>query len=150
MDLSSAEVDEYLDFCTHALLGKKQGRHFTFGCACCRELTTLEEESFMQNVFPLHSVRKEGVNHWTRPIPGSGYTHKVQTTLPDDSPEALSRGQGHKIYCTDDRLGALPVDYEAILSKAARWCGVDVDDVALIVERYERRLIRRLQRKMKP
>ncbi|PVG00555.1 hypothetical protein CPB86DRAFT_729351 [Serendipita vermifera] len=131
LDLSAVEVDEYLDFCTEALLGKKEG------------------DSFIQNTFPLPLVKKDGINHWNRPGTHSGPIHEVETTPSDDPPQVLHRGQSYKIYCTEDRLGTLPSEYELVLSRAAHWCGVDVDDVALIVERYERRLVRGLQRKPK-
>ena len=61
-------------------------------------------------------------------------------------PERLLRGKHHIIYSTNDILGDLPEDYRLVVSQAARWCGVMSDDIALVVERFERRLLRDLER----
>lgn len=55
-------------------------------------------------------------------------------------------GQKHAIYCTIDILGLLPEDYQLVISRAAAWCNTAADDLASIVERYERRLLRQLER----
>lgn len=64
--------------------------------------------------------------------------------------ELLPRGKNYTIFCTTDVLGELTEDYQLAVSRAARWCGVENDDVASIVERFERRLLRDLERGPKP
>ena len=61
-------------------------------------------------------------------------------------PELLPRCKSYTIFCTTDVLGELTEDYQLVVSRAARWCGVENDDVASIVERFERRLLRDLER----
>ncbi|OBZ70088.1 hypothetical protein A0H81_09999 [Grifola frondosa] len=60
----------------------------------------------------------------------------------DASEEALHPGQCYVIYNTLDLLGSLPEEYELVISRAARWAGVDDDYVCGVVERFERRLVR--------
>lgn len=51
-------------------------------------------------------------------------------------------GQAYKIFQTQDLLGALPEDFDAIVKCAAKWAGVEEDYVCGVVERYEHRLAR--------
>jgi RNA polymerase I-specific transcription initiation factor RRN7 len=60
--------------------------------------------------------------------------------------EPLLRGKNHTIYSTNDVLGDLPDDYRLVVSKAGRWCGVESNDIALVVEIFERRMLRDLER----
>lgn len=63
--------------------------------------------------------------------------------------QLLSRGKNHTVYTTNDVLGLLPEEYQLVVSQAARWCGVEDGDIATIVERYEKRLLRETERKIK-
>ena len=56
--------------------------------------------------------------------------------------ENLRPGEEYAIYNTSDALGTLPPQYDAVIKRAARWCGVQDDYVAGVVERFERRLLR--------
>ena len=59
-------------------------------------------------------------------------------------------GEEYTIYNTQDILGSLPTDLELVISRAARWAGVEDNYVCSAVERFERRVLRwwdRQQRK---
>ncbi|EIN10460.1 hypothetical protein PUNSTDRAFT_112312 [Punctularia strigosozonata HHB-11173 SS5] len=115
LDLSGEEVDRYLDFCERTLLG------------------------------PDDSSWKEGSagGHARTPRPLSAtlpieYDDELQT--PGRVP--LRPGQGYRIQKASDRLGTVPEDYDRVLRRAGQWTGVDGDSVGVVIERFERRLVR--------
>ena len=57
--------------------------------------------------------------------------------------ESEEPGATVRIFSTLDVLGSVPAAYATVLQTAARFAGVGTDDVAGIVERFERRLVRR-------
>ena len=64
--------------------------------------------------------------------------------------DQLQPGEEYAIYNTQDILGSLPTDLELVISRAARWAGVEDNYVCGAVERLERRVHRwwdRQQRK---
>ncbi|KAM5540486.1 hypothetical protein V8D89_005944 [Ganoderma adspersum] len=64
--------------------------------------------------------------------------------------DQLQPGEEYTIYNTQDILGSLPTDLEPVISRAARWAGVEDNYVCGAVERFERRVHRwwdRQQRK---
>ena len=68
----------------------------------------------------------------------------------DKGHDHLRPGEQYTIYHTQDILGSLPTDLELVVSRAAKWAGVDDDYVAAVVERLERRVLKwwdRQQRK---
>lgn len=58
---------------------------------------------------------------------------------------AMEPGSGVRIYNTLDILGTVPGAYWTVLEAGARLTGVRPDDVAGVVERFERRLVRRAE-----
>ena len=60
----------------------------------------------------------------------------------EEEEDSLRPGEKYVIYNTFDALGTLPQQYDAVMKRAAHWCGVDDDYVAGVVERFERRLLR--------
>lgn len=53
----------------------------------------------------------------------------------------LHPGESYKIYHARDVLGSVPKEFEHIVERAARWCGVDDGMISAVVERFERRLL---------
>lgn len=62
---------------------------------------------------------------------------------------SLLPGESYKIYNARDVLGALPVDFEVVVGRAAQWTGVGEDYICRVVEYFERRLKRWWIRKQK-
>lgn len=46
------------------------------------------------------------------------------------------------IFDSQDPCGELPATYELFLQIGGQWTGVGVEDVSVVVERFERRLVR--------
>jgi hypothetical protein len=78
----------------------------------------------------------------------AGPPRALPATLPveyaDDAEAAatLRPGQGYRIQRSGDRRGTLPEDYERVLRRAERWTGVEANEVCVVIERFERRLVR--------
>ena len=58
-------------------------------------------------------------------------------------------GEEYAIYNTQDILGSLPTDLELVISRAAKWAGVEDNYVCGAVERFERRLLRWWERQQR-
>ena len=56
--------------------------------------------------------------------------------------DILGPGEQYTIHNTQDILGTLPRDMEIVISRAAKWAGVEEGYVAGVVERFERRVVR--------
>lgn len=54
----------------------------------------------------------------------------------------LRPGESHKIYHARDILGSVSKEYELVVERAARWCGVGDEVIYAVVERLERRFLR--------
>ena len=61
----------------------------------------------------------------------------------DAKSDTLRPGEQYTIYNTQDILGSLPDDMDLVISRAAKWAGVDDAYVSGVVERFERRVVRR-------
>lgn len=59
-----------------------------------------------------------------------------------DETSVLIPGAVVSMYRGVDVTGLMPADYDVVLSAAATWSGFAAADVAVVVERYERRLVR--------
>ena len=59
-----------------------------------------------------------------------------------DEANALKSGEEYTIYNTQDILGSLPDDLDLVISRAAKWAGVDEVYLSSVVERFERRVVR--------
>jgi len=109
-------MDAYLQFCKRALVEENSDK-------------TLAE------FFPLAD---------NTAYPTTAAPQKKTRILPLAGPR-IPAGQV-RIYHTLDVLGAVPAQFAAVLEAGSRFCGVAIDEVASIVERYERRLVRRAER----
>lgn len=71
-----------------------------------------------------------------------GRTLVSATLMGEEGDEGLRPGEGYRIYNSRDVMGTLPVDYETVLGRGARWTGVDGEYLGGVVEKYERRVMR--------
>ncbi|KAG8836211.1 hypothetical protein FRC17_008947 [Serendipita sp. 399] len=123
---SDEEIDHYLDFCTRSLLN-----------------ITIDTDQPMQHFFPVPptigqgSAMRSSVSERSDRI-----QHSEPPTVPGLDPKSTRQvcGRSYRIYDTNDALGSLPSELKTVVTAAARWCEVDEDDVAKILEIYERRL----------
>lgn len=85
------------------------------------------------------------------PSPGALPTAPAKSSEPvkptsaiSDEGEAslLSPGESYKIYNARDVLGTIPLEFEVVVQRAARWSGVGEDYISHVVEHFERRLRR--------
>lgn len=53
------------------------------------------------------------------------------------------------MYSAQDVLGTLPDGYVRVLKVAEAWTGVSRDDLSAVIERFERRLLRLWQRRLR-
>jgi len=136
MDFSEKDLDEYLAFAERALLGDNAEG------ACISSQGVLADIN--------SGIQADGERSLDVPISDDTVTpdseHDEIVTSANDKVEPIPRGKQHTIYCTNDILGLLPAEYQLVVSQAARWCGVEDNDIATVVERYERRLLRDMER----
>jgi len=142
-DMTDTEIDTYLEFCEKALL-REDGQ-------------VLNKESGFQSVahlFPLGGRRE----HDPPALPSLSSSHPPSlslyeppgTGLAEEEDAPLLPGQDIKVFNSSDILGCLPPDYEVVLELGGYWAGVGKEAVAMLVERFERRLGRWVdQRKQK-
>jgi RNA polymerase I-specific transcription initiation factor RRN7 len=137
MDFSEKEIDEYLAFAERALLGDDAGSAYD-----------VSSQGVLADTNP--GIQTDGGQSLDLPTSDDTVTpeseHDEILTSANDNAEPLPRGKHHTIYCTNDILGLLPTEYQLVVSQAARWCGVEDSDIATVVERYERRLLRDMER----
>ncbi|KAJ8481779.1 hypothetical protein ONZ51_g5780 [Trametes cubensis] len=130
LDMDDKMLDEYLDFCERALLPRADRLP-------PRNITTdhfpLSEDSALARP-SLESVGSE--------LPAQP---AMNANPVDDRPDVLRPGQDYRIYNTQDILGTVPEDLEVVVTRAAKWAGVDEDYVLGVVERFERRVLRWLE-----
>lgn len=118
-DLNETKLDEYLDLCQKGL---------------SRPGTSRALEDF----FPLG--------------PSSGQAEAVETAVVEranSDQHAMAGGtaesgkhepgQAYTIYRSRDSLGAIPEEYQMVISHGAKWLGIDEEILLKVSERYERR-----------
>lgn len=132
MDLSEEELDDYLTFAEKALLGDNIGGE---AAACPRNYQLTD----------FKAPRRETQQDLQSQLPPDSTTSAIDEDA-QFPPDTLPRDKHHTIYCSNDILGQLPDEYSLVVSRVARWCGVEDNDIATIVERYERRLLREMER----
>ncbi|KZT74365.1 hypothetical protein DAEQUDRAFT_660695 [Daedalea quercina L-15889] len=121
-------LDDYLAFCEKALLPLGD--------------RTIERNAAV-DFFPLDLKKQETQKDMHQPPMAELAT--MQATLlvdEDEEDDSLRPGEKFIIYNTLDSLGTLPQQYDAVIKRAAHWCGVHDDYVASVAERFERRLLR--------
>ena len=141
-------LDEYLLFCEKALLPREDRMHRK-QFSPNRNSIGLRNRPVARNAttdhFPLH--REPGsdspaTQHDASDKPvDPDWSAKTANTFDEES-DALKSGERYTIYNTQDILGSLPEDLDLIISRAARWAGVDEGYISGVVERFERRVVR--------
>ncbi|KAI0318706.1 hypothetical protein OF83DRAFT_1056361 [Amylostereum chailletii] len=123
-ELSDATLDEYLDFCEKALVGKPVGEG---------------ERTIVEEYFPIKPTAGSagGGEEVERAPP-------LRATLADDGAEEgrLEPGRGYVIYNAQDVLGEVAAESVLVMERSAEWAGVSVTTMERVTERYERRLVR--------
>ncbi|KAI9063267.1 hypothetical protein FKP32DRAFT_1572264 [Trametes sanguinea] len=130
LDMDDKLLDEYLAFCEKALLPREDRMP-------ARNVTT--------DHFPLGESRTLPPEAGEESSGGVLAQPAMSANAVDDRPEVLRPGQGYHIYNTQDILGTVPDELDAVVSRAAQWAGVDQDYVLGVVERFERRVMRWLE-----
>lgn len=74
-------------------------------------------------------------------------TSSRRTTPASRTPSPSNAGpappaSAYTVFNSHDILGSLPYSYELVLEVGAKWVGVGKEDVAALVETYERRLLK--------
>jgi len=116
-DLDETKLDEYLDFCQKGLL--KPGT----------------KRRALEDMFPLgpRTVETAVVER---------VTSDQQTMAGGGTAESGNNepGECYAIYRSRDSLGAIPEEYQMVISHGAKWTGIDEETLLKVSERYERRL----------
>ncbi|KAI0723281.1 hypothetical protein C8Q76DRAFT_615356 [Earliella scabrosa] len=130
LDMDEKMLDEYLLFCEKALLPRED---------------RMPPRNATTDHFPLH--RESGsdspaMQHDAsdKPVDPDWSTKPANTF--DEESDTLKSGERYTIYNTQDILGSLPEDLDLVISRAARWAGVDEGYISGVVERFERRVVR--------
>ncbi|KZO97948.1 hypothetical protein CALVIDRAFT_535544 [Calocera viscosa TUFC12733] len=126
LDMTDAEMDAYLDFSQRALVDPREGIDHP-------------DQELKDEFFPLPSL--PAAEPATPAVTYPPYSEFTATALSKD-PDAVLPGNQHLIYSHLDKTGTIPEEYELVLQIVADWARVDLEDVLMVVETYERRLQR--------
>jgi len=150
-NISDSDIDFYLDFCEKALLRpdgsvlNSTGREIDFtSVAKMFPLARSAKEIPLEESFPTSGRQLPAMGIYVTPDPlvdsedGTSDSDSASTV----APPPLQPGEVHTIYSSEDILGSLPPDYELVLKVAAQWCGFPEQDIATLVEKYEKYLVR--------
>ncbi|KAG8948116.1 hypothetical protein FRC04_010028 [Tulasnella sp. 424] len=164
LDLNETEIDDYMDFAETALLRSDrkpwkdvndkrkvpdyslimeqyslQGREDVPRKPAWGEDLPAVSERLWRNPIVPQSENSPGSS--TRPTSSGRATPQSRTPSPSNAnpipPAAL-----YTMFNSHDILGSLPHPYELVLEVAAKWVGVGKEDVAALVDTYERRLLK--------
>ncbi|RPD67187.1 hypothetical protein L226DRAFT_453418 [Lentinus tigrinus ALCF2SS1-7] len=132
LDMDDKMLDEYLAFCERALLPRED---------------RMPPRNATTDQFPLSRPSRPstptGPNGPEQPTEQIGFlgVNMAANTI-DAQSNVLRPGEQYTIYNTQDILGSLPNDMDLVISRAAKWAGVDDAFVSNVVERFERRVVR--------
>ncbi|KAI5124915.1 hypothetical protein M0805_007343 [Coniferiporia weirii] len=123
-------LDAYLEFCERALLYKGKA-----GDALVAEHFPMQRGMYGDDRISALSTdsSNDGGQAVLPTVPVASVKSSTSTTRP---------GESYTIYNGQDVLGMLPNEYTEILRRAALWTDVSGDDLNMVVERFERRLVR--------
>ncbi|KAG8865225.1 hypothetical protein FRB96_000115 [Tulasnella sp. 330] len=136
-DMSDAEIDVYLGFCEKALLPKESLEENDSGFqSVARFFPVGKDHASQESIISQSSHSSVSPKLPAMPLytPVSG-----RASSGNDEPPLLP-GQDHTVFHSQDILGYLPQEYELVLEVAGDWVGVGKESVAILVERFERRL----------
>ncbi|KIO32795.1 hypothetical protein M407DRAFT_18259 [Tulasnella calospora MUT 4182] len=162
LDLNETEIDDYLDFAETALLRSDGTPHFVDkrkgpDYRLIMEQYRLQEredeprqpawgeelhqvsERLEQN--PVISQSRNSPSLSTRSMSNRRTTSESRAPSPSNAgpvpPAAV-----YTVFNSHDILGSLPHSYELVLEVGAKWVGAGKEDVAALVDTYERRLLK--------
>ncbi|KAG9043430.1 hypothetical protein FS837_009643 [Tulasnella sp. UAMH 9824] len=161
LDLNETEIDDYLDFARTALLisdkekpdNKRKARNYK----SILDRYPLQEredeprqpawgeklhavpERLQQN--PVISQPENSPSSSARPMSSRRKTPESRTPSPS-SAGPVPPASSYTVFNSHDILGSLPQSYELVLEVGAKWVGVGKEDVAALVDTYERRLLK--------
>ena len=155
--MEDAAVDAYIDFCRKALLpleprSERKLHPLKQLSRSIRSLMTITADlvyrqpnsdaapSLLSEYFPLAPASSSSDDDDDPQPPQSPPAQKFTATQVHEDTPALAPGQAYAIYSTQDALGSLPAELDAVMARAAAWAGVEGEYVCGVVERYERRL----------
>ncbi|KAI0750704.1 hypothetical protein C8Q80DRAFT_1153541 [Daedaleopsis nitida] len=130
LDMDDTMLDAYLQFCEKALLPRE---------------SRMPPRNATTDHFPLQSASSSAIAGQVGDnvrTPEDPDMRGWSANSVSNTEAALKPGEQYAIYNNQDILGSLPDDMELVISKAAKWAGVDTGYVSGVVERFERRVIR--------
>jgi hypothetical protein len=150
LDMSENEVDIYLRFCERALVDHsveedKSARIYISNIYIIYISYILNDANIhiaVAEFFPLtagSSRRQVSPSSLPGPPCVSGI-EAARCRTSDSTTAGIIR-----IYRSLDTLGTLPPAFELVLERAARFCAVDAEVLASLVERFEHRLVQRAE-----
>ncbi|KAG8959690.1 hypothetical protein FRC00_001331, partial [Tulasnella sp. 408] len=154
LDLNETEIDDYLDFAQTALL-RSQRKASDYG-SIMKQYPLQERDDeprqpawgeklhavpdrLQQN--PVISQPENSPRSSARPMSSRRTTPESRTPSPS-SAGPVPPASAYIVFNSHDILGSLPHSYELILEVGAKWVGVGKEDVAALVDTYERRLLK--------
>jgi hypothetical protein len=151
-DLADEEMDRFLEFCQTALLRPENNASIPNGRVLsamkCKELTNPDFDSFTR-MFPLGErvcsdvaqvIKPSGMQSVYAIEPQSLPSRGEQGSTSTAARGRILPGQRHHIFHSSDIMGSLPPQFDIALDTAAKWTGIGREDVAAMVETFERRL----------
>ncbi len=151
-DLTDGEMDRFLEFCQTALLRPESNPSISNGRILssmkCGELIKPDFDSFTR-MFPLGERARSDLAQVITPS-GMQSVYSIEPQCDSSqgergftstaTPERILPGQRHHIFHSSDILGSLAPQFAIVLDTAAKWIGLGREDVAAMVETFERRL----------
>ncbi|KAF9446946.1 hypothetical protein P691DRAFT_803239 [Macrolepiota fuliginosa MF-IS2] len=125
-DLDERHLDEYMDFCQHALLGPESS----------------SDDIVMKNHFPINRGKaRSGLVEAKSPRPELP-AGVLAAEFEDAGVRRLRPAEDHTIWNARDVFGTLAEDYESVLKRAAKRVRTEETYLSGVVELYERRFVR--------
>ncbi|KAG9016882.1 hypothetical protein FRB93_009412 [Tulasnella sp. JGI-2019a] len=132
-EMDEGEIDTYLDFCEKALLPNETMEENDTGFRSVSRFFPIRSQEARVSPLPatpVAAVRLPAMTLCGPPLEGD----------PTANDTFLLPAQDHMVFHCQDILGYLPEDYELVLEIAGNWVGTGKESVAILVERFERRL----------
>jgi RNA polymerase I-specific transcription initiation factor RRN7 len=140
--MSGDLLDDYLDWCQHALIGPESSKY-----ACTSSKTSAlpsgaSGDIVIENHFPIG--RRTWAARWAEGVSSrSGLPAGIlEGDFEGTGAKRLRPAEGHAIWNSRDVFGTLAEDYEAVLGRAAKWTRTGQEYLSGVVELYERRFVR--------
>ncbi|KLO18016.1 hypothetical protein SCHPADRAFT_993823 [Schizopora paradoxa] len=128
-----SKLDTYLAFCERALLP-----HCRSTDAHSKSVGRESSTGFPESDNPRETARDAATSTARRAVyPSPSAVHG------EESEKARRPGEQHAIYSSQDILGTLPDEFATVVGHAARWVGVNGEELLAVMEKFERRLVRR-------